>query len=286
MCTRLHSAGLLAFASVLLLLSPVMARPHPHLHYGDGFSIDLDEPYDRVLQVIKAVTEDGIIRGTSEYRGTSELEGASPAKTCSAFKTPPAPGTVLYKVRAQTIAPEHFYDSNDMGTLAVRYVLKALSPKTTRLTIDAIFQEDNHHHFHPSDGTVENAEFLAISDEIKNIEDREAKQRQDAANAEQATKLSHLQAELDQEREQLKAVNAEEQELQNKIQALQAGKPAHVRTASADLKAEPYNQSKTLQLLSQGAAVTVLLQTRSWYRVQAANGEQGWVYRLMVEVGQ
>jgi SH3-like domain-containing protein len=91
---------------------------------------------------------------------------------------------------------------------------------------------------------------------------------------------------LDQEREQLKAVNAEEQELQNKIQALQAGKPAHVRTASADLKAEPYNQSKTLQLLSQGAAVTVLLQTRSWYRVQAANGEQGWVYRLMVEVGQ
>jgi hypothetical protein len=286
MSTRLGRAGLLVAASVLLGLTPGIARSHPHLHYGEGFSIDLDEPYDRVLQVIQAVSEDGIIRGSSEYRGTSELEGASPAKTCSAFKTPPAPGTVLYKVRAQTIAPEHFYDSNDMGTLAVRYVVNALGPKTTRLIIDAVFQEDNHHHFHSSDGTVENAEFLAISDEIRDIEDREAKQRQDAASAEQAQKLSQLQAELDQEREQLKAVNAKEQELQNKIQALQAGKPGHIRTASADLKVEPYNQSKTLQLLSQGDVVTVLQQTRSWYRVQVASGEQGWVYRLMLEVGQ
>jgi hypothetical protein len=286
MSHRLCRAGLLVTACVLLSLTPSIARSRSHQHFGDGFSIDLDEPYDRVLQVIQAVTEDGVIRGTSEYRGTSELLGASPAKTSSAFKKPPAPGTVLYKVRAQTIAPDHFYDSNDIGTVAVRYVVKALGPKSTRLTIDAVFQQDNRHHYHASDGTVENAEFLAISDEIKDINDREVKQRQDAANAEQAQKLSELQGQLDQEREQLKAVAAKEQELQNKIQALQAGKPGHARTASADLKAEPYNQSKTLQLLWQGEEVTVLRQTRSWYRVQVASGERGWVYRVMLEVAQ
>jgi SH3-like domain-containing protein len=98
--------------------------------------------------------------------------------------------------------------------------------------------------------------------------------------------LNRLQAELDHEQEQLKAVNARQQEVLNRIQSLQAGVPGHVRTASADLKAQPYNQSRTLQLLSQGTAVTVLLQTRSWYLIQAPSGDQGWVYRLMLEVGQ
>jgi SH3-like domain-containing protein len=131
---------------------------------------------------------------------------------------------------------------------------------------------------------VETAEFLAISDQIKDRHDREAKEKQDAQYAAQEKKMAELLSQLDQARADLKTVNAKEQDLARKVHAVSGGKPGRVKTAGADLKAEPYNQSKTLKSLSQGDAVTVLLETRSWYRVQAASGEQGWVYRLMLEV--
>lgn len=287
MMKGVRSASLFALLAFSLLTPlSLSAASHKAEHYGDGFSIDLDEPYDRVLQVLKSVSEDGVIRGSSEYRGTAELYGAVPGTSSKAFHTPPAPGTVLYKVRTNTLAPEHFFQSNDVGTVTVRYVVKALGPKSTRLTIDAIFQEDSHHHYHPSDGTVENAEFLAISDEIKDIDDKEAKDKQDAAYAAEEKKMADLLAQLDQARADLKTAKAKEQEIARKVQAISGGKPGQVRTASADLKAEPYVESKTLGSLSQGDPVTVLLETRSWYRVQSATGQQGWVYRLLLEVPQ
>jgi len=269
---------------VVLLISALTASAADKSHYGDGFTIDLDESYDRVLQVVKQVSEDGVIRGSSEYKGTAELYGASPGTSTNVFRTRPAPGTVLYKIRKETIAPDHFYQSNDVGTVAVRYVVKALGPKSTRLTIDAIFQEDSHHHYHPSDGTVENAEFLAISDEIKDINDREVKAKQDAFYAAEAQKMADLLAQLDQARAALKVSTAKEQDLAKKVNAVSGGKPGRVKTAGTDLKALPYNESKTVASLAQGESVSVLAQTRSWYRVQAADGKQGWVYRLMLEV--
>ena len=272
---------------ILLVLAAARFAPaRDTTHYGDGFTIDLDESYDRVLLVVKRVVDDGVVRGTSEYKGSAEIYGAAPGTESNAFRTAPAPGTVLYKIRKDTIAPEHFYQSNDVGTLAVRYVVKALGPNSTRLNIDAIFQEDSHHHYHPSDGTVENAEFLAISDQIKDIDDKEAKDKQDALYAVEEKKMVALLAQLDQARAELKTADAKERELSKKVSAVSGGKPGRVKTATADLKAQPYNESKTVGSLSQGDAVTVLTQTRSWYRVQAAGGTQGWVYRLMLEVPQ
>lgn len=269
---------------LVVLVAARLAPARDTTHYGSGFTIDLDEPYARVLQVIKAVSEDGVVRGTSEYKGSAEIYGAAPGTESHAFRTPPAPGTVIYKIRKDTIAPEHFYQSNDVGTLAVRYVVQALGPNSTRLNIDAIFQEDSHHHYHPSDGTVENAEFLAISDEIKDIDDKEAKDKLDAQYAVEEKKIAGLLTELDQARADLKTSDAKEKELSRKVSAVSGGKPGRVKTAAADLKAQPYNESKTVGSLSQGDAVTVLVQTRSWYRVRAASGVQGWVYRLMLEV--
>lgn len=280
---------LLRSAAVILCLAllpsfATYAGTREASHYGDGFTIDLDEPYDRVLQVVKNLLEDGLIRGTSEYKGTAELYGAVPGTGSTAFHTPPAPGTVFYKVRKDTLAPEHFYQSNDVGTVTVRYVIKALGPQSTRLTIDAIFQEDSHHHYHPSDGTVENAEFLAISDDIKDADDKEAKQKQEAEYAVEEKRMVDLLAQLDQARADLKAAKAKEEDLAKKVRSVSSGKPGQVKTATADLKAEPYNESKTLGLLAQGDSVTVLLEIRSWYRVQTNKGQQGWVYRLMLEV--
>jgi hypothetical protein len=47
-----------------ILLSFFSAHARKHEHYGEGFSIDLPEPYDLVLGTVREVVNDGVIRGT------------------------------------------------------------------------------------------------------------------------------------------------------------------------------------------------------------------------------
>jgi len=60
-------------------------------------------------------------------------------------------------VRTQAIDPRNFKDTNDVGTLAVRYVVMPQGEKNTVLRIDALFEEDFRRTVHKSDGSVENA---------------------------------------------------------------------------------------------------------------------------------
>ena len=270
--------------SVLLPLNQGHARKHEH--FGEGFSIDLNQPYEEVLKVVQEVTEDGIIRGTFEYRGSHELDGAKSAKTPRAFQNWNGGGTVLYKERPDTLAPANFYATGDMGTVVVRYIVQAMGSNTTRLRIDALFDVDTHHGTHPSDGQVESKEFEAIASRIDDLEGQEKKHREEAALEQQMQKVQELQAELDRESARLSALGTKEKQLLKQVQEQRGGVAAQVRTASADLKATPYNQSKTLRLLSQGEEVIVLLRIPGWYRVQTGKGEQGWIYALMLEVAR
>jgi hypothetical protein len=170
------------------------------------------------------------------------------------------------------------------GTVAVRYVVKSAGPNVTSLHIDAVFEEDDRRRPHPSEGGVESSEFAAVTDKIKELDDQEAASRVQAVRQQQEQKMEELEAELRRENAQLETLTAKEKDLQQQLQTPPGSAPARVRTASADLKAEPYNQSRTLQLLTQGETVTILRRTPNWYRVRASNGEEGWVYRLMLEV--
>src|SRR5207247_3679386 len=78
------------------------------------------------------------------------------------------PYTTLFR------SPEHFYQSNDEGTVAVRYIVQALTPSGTRLRIDAVFVEASLRRRHASDGQVENSEFEAVSAKMQDIEDRKS----------------------------------------------------------------------------------------------------------------
>jgi hypothetical protein len=285
MSIRRRTASWLILGSVLLSLTAGNARKRQH--WGEGFSVDLDQPYDQVLSIVQQVTNDGIIRGTYQYKGTNQLDGAESARTSSAFPKWTGAGTVLYKVRPNTLAPEHFYQSGDKGTVVVRYIVQPAGPNSTQLRIDAIFQEDDRHHSHASDGLVESNEFEAIAAKIKEQQDVAARQREEEDQKKHQQRVEELQAELDRENATLAAAKEKEQQLQSKLQVSSPGnRTARVRTSSAELKVAPYNQSETLHALSQGDTVTVLSQTRAWYRVQAPNGQQGWVYQLMLEVAQ
>ena len=253
---------------------------------GNGLSVEINHPVEQVLRIVREVVADGFIRGTSQYKDSAQLEGAVTANSSSVFKPWAQDGTVLYKVRPHTLSPDHFDESGDEGTVVVRYIVQSIGPNTTRLRIDAVFQESARRTIHPSDGTPENGEFLAIEAKIKDVEEKEAQSQREAGMARQVEQVEKLQATLDQESAELNTIKARQAEVQQQIQASQRNKAAHIRTLTADLKASPYNQSRTLQALSQGDTVTILRQTSNWCEVIAPNGDQGWIYRLMIEVIQ
>src|SRR5215475_2938415 len=139
-----------------------------------SFSIDLDKPFSDVLAIVDEVAHSGSIKGTFEYRGDEQLSGALFTEKSSLFSAWTEPGKVFYKVRAKALSPSHFLNSNDVGTVAVRYVVQERGPNSTRLFIDAVFVENARHHGHPSDGYVETCEFGEIGKRLKDREQLQA----------------------------------------------------------------------------------------------------------------
>jgi hypothetical protein len=139
-----------------------------------SFSIDLDKPFNEVLAIVDEVARSGSIKGTFEYRGDEQLGGAQFAEKSSLFAAWTEPGKVFYKIRTKALSPSHFLNSNDVGTVAVRYVVQERGPNSTRLFIDAVYIENARHHGHPSDGYVETCEFGEIG---KLLKDREQLQK-------------------------------------------------------------------------------------------------------------
>jgi hypothetical protein len=272
--------GVMLLASALWLI-PLDARKHQR--FGEELSVDMEATYDRLAKVVQEVCEDATIRGTWQYKGTTELDAATASKSARGFEPWKGQGVVLYKVRTGALAPEHFYESADQGTVAVRYIVEPAGANLSHLRIQAVFVPDDGHRLHPSDGAVENAEFAEISRKLQEQDDQERKKKEEAAAKQQEMKSDELRRQLERDRAELNATLARQQQLEKELQSLQRGGPARIRTASADLKAAPYNQSKTVRLLSRDENVTVVQRTQNWYRVQTASGEQGWVYRLMVE---
>src|SRR5215469_7121235 len=135
-----------------------------------SFTIDVDKSYDEVVKVVEDVARGSIIRGTFEYAGDEQLEGAQFAENSHFFAPWSGGGKVFFKVRDKTLAPKHFINSNDVGTVAVRYVVQQNGPNSTRLTIDAVFVENGGHHSHPSDGYVETCEFAEIGKRLKGFD--------------------------------------------------------------------------------------------------------------------
>ena len=269
---------------VALGLTPLHARKHQH--WGEELSVDMEVPFDRQTKIVQAVSEDAVIRGTWQYRGTTELDAATASKTAPGFVPWKGQGVVLYKVRLGTLAPQHFYESSDQGTVAVRYIVEPAGANLAHLRIQAVFAPEDGHRLHPSDGAVENAEFAEISRKLEDQQDQERKQGEDAVRKQQEIKTDELRAELERDRAELNAVTAKREQLESELRGLEKGGSGRIRTASADLKAAPYNQSKTIRQLSRDQVVTVIERTKNWYRVQIGSGDQGWVYRLMVEVAQ
>jgi hypothetical protein len=174
---RLHlhlSQELRLIVALLPLLAagamPAHAREKDVLAYGEGLIVNIPLPEPEVADVVEEEVQNTIIRGTKEYNKDEYVAGAAAAISTPVFPKWTENGKVFYKVRKQALDPRNFKDGSDVGTLAVRYVVKPQGDKNTVLRIDAIFVEDFRHVAHASNGSVESAEYKDIQDRLASIE--------------------------------------------------------------------------------------------------------------------
>ena len=175
---------------VLFSAIQLAARDKDALQYGAGLIVNVPFSEREVTQVVQDVIQDGIIRGSKEYNKDEYVMGATAVSTTRVFPEK-VDGKVFYKVRLKALDPRNFRDSGDSGTLAVRYIVQPQGPDHTVLRIDARFVEDFRRISHPSNGSVEGAEYKDIHDRLDSIalmksETAEAEKEKQAAREKMA----------------------------------------------------------------------------------------------------
>lgn len=305
------------FLFFLSALLPAAARTKDKVSYGEGLIVNIPMPVAQVEIVVEDVAGNGIIRGTKEYNKDQYVSGAQLAHTPHVFPPWTEAGNVLYKVRTEAIDPVNFKDTNDVGTLEVRYVLQPQGQKNTVLRIDALFQEEFRHAVHQSNGSVETAEYKDIREHLDSIE---VMQRQDAeARLERQEKLaqkqnrkppgdsssssaqptaqnppeatdsssssSHVEVPYSAEVASNPDPSGEKQPLtlEQQVKELRRQVERVVKSPGAPLKSAPFHTANTLQLLGTGTEVLIVINTAYWYGVETHDGQHGWMMRDELE---
>ena len=313
-----RAAGRILLLCLLFAMAlPLAGRTKDKLTYGEGLVVNIAMRESEVEQVVQDVTENGIIRGTKEYNKDEFVSGAKPATTSPVFPPWKEGGKVFYKVREQAIDPRNFKDSGDVGTLVVRYVVIAQG-KNTLLRIDALFEEAFRHTLHQSDGSVESNEYKDIREHLdaielmktQNVEAAEeraeilakkqelvARTNNDSPAAKPPSTSSsqpvpqNLEspadppppAEATQPAEQPVATTPG-QTLEDHVKELRKQVERLVKSPGAPLKSAPFHTASTLQLLSTGAEVLIVISTPYWYGVETHDGQHGWMMREQLEL--
>jgi hypothetical protein len=291
----------LILISVLAPL-PLFAREKDAVDYGAGLIVNVPFPESEVAQVVEDVAQNGIIRGTKEYNKDEYVSGASAARSTRAFKEWTEGGKVFYKVRLKALDPRNFKDSSDLGTLAVRYVVQPQGDKNTVLHINAVFVEDFRHVSHPSNGSVESAEYKDIHDHLDAIESMKVqtaeaeKEKQERARATPATVsavTSEKQSAPADPPPTVTAANADAvlatsespvQTLEQRVHDLRQQVERQVKAPGAALKSAPFHTASTLQSLPPGTEVLIVVSTPYWLGVETHDGQHGWILRDELEL--
>lgn len=239
---------------------------------------------DEVRQAVQFVVHDQVIHGTLIFDKEPILNGAEAVGSTPLFEPWQGPGDVYFKIRKNAIAPRHFLDSGDQGTIAVRFVLIPIDANRTRVKIDAIYQETAHRVFHPSDGTVEKSEMKEIKDQLETLQEAAALAA-DARRRETSAELVRQSLIRQREDETTRIGNAQssQKDLEEQINALHHELERRVKSPGADLKAAPFQSAATLRTLSAFSDVVVLIVTPHWLGVETPEGQRGWLPQELLE---
>jgi hypothetical protein len=296
------------FLAISLIASPLHGREKNVLQYGAGLIVNVPLPEPEVAQVVQDVAQNTIIRGTKEYNKDEFVSGAVAATATPVFPAWQEGGKVFYKVRQQALNPLNFRNSNDVGTLAVRYVVQPQGDKNTVLRIDALFVEDFRHAVHQSNGSVESSEYKDIQDRLQaaellkkeTAEALEAKQEHEAKQkfglGSDKTLLSTpppaaAQPAADGTSPPNSAAAAPSPSwtndsgvpLEQHVADLRRELERLVKAPGAPLKSAPFHTASTMKSLDAGTEVLILILTPYWYGVETHDGQHGWLRRDQLE---
>ena len=275
--TRL-AAGLTITILCLLSGTTQLYASKDHPAPNPGFVTEFAASIEDVLQALQEVLQDQTIHGTQVFDREPTLTGAVIVQSTPLFAPWKSEGKVFYKIRTNAIAPRHFQESADEGTIAVRYVVTSVSPERTRLRIDAVFVETAHRAVHASDGTVESSEYKVIQDHLQAIQFAE----QEAADAQRRRESMDLARQTfirqrEDETALLAAAQASVQDLGQRINSLRHEVERRIKAPGASLKAAPFRSAADVANLAAYTEVVIVIVTPRWYGVETPNGQRGWL---------
>jgi hypothetical protein len=272
-----------AAISTLMLLLPVAGISKETLT-TPGLVREFFGSLEEVRQAVQSVVHDQVIHGTLIFDKEPTLTGAEAVDSTPLFDPWQGPGDVYFKIRKNAIAPRHFLESGDQGTIAVRFVLIPVDANRTRVKIDAIYRETAHRIFHPSDGTVEKSEMKEIKDQLETLQEAAA-QAADARRRQTSAELVHQSLIRQREDETARFNNAQsaQKDLEQQVSALHHELERRVKSPGADLKAAPFQSAATLNTLSAFTDVVILIVTPHWLGVETPDGQRGWLPQERLE---
>jgi hypothetical protein len=264
--------------------APSAASPQDNAPISAGFVMELSATEADVLQVVKSVAEDSIVHGTYVYENEKTLRGAVSAGNSAFFRRWQGPGHVFYKILAGAVAPRHFKNSSDVGTITVRYVVQGVNQERARVRIDAVFVEDGGHKTHGSDGTVESSEFREIQERLQQVQlsEQQAAEAQKKRQDEEVERGGLLR-QREEEATRLAATESSIRELEQRIHDLRHDLEVRIRNEGTELKSAPFHGAAKMESLGAGAEAVVLIITPYWYGVETSEGHRGWVRHDQVE---
>jgi hypothetical protein len=248
-----------------------------------GFNGSLDAPEPDVLKAVQLIVNDQIVYGTYSYEKEKQLKGAKPVSSVNVFGDEVADGKVFFKVLENVLAPRHFKETADLGTIYLRYIVQGTGPGTTAIHIDAVYVEKNRRRRHESDGTVEQSEFQAIKDRLEKMQ---TDQRVSVDRAERdsiATPAAPEGSGRENTPEPVGKVVSSAEELEKRVAELRHRAEIRTVAGGAALKSAPYRTAATLESLPAQADLLVVVLTKYWYGVETVDGHRGWVHRSQVE---
>ena len=269
----------------LLLFTTVPAVSLSGNPARQSLEAQFDVPEADLLRAVQEVVGDPIIHGTQQYAKEKLLYGAHPAESSSAFRGQQVDGKIFYKVAENVLSPRFFQDSNDLGTITVRYLVRAINPTSTAVQIDAVFVENDHRRVHQSEGVVESAEFAEIQ------------KRLDALNLprkevhEERKKLDQLQAEdtalasaSSPATGSAGAANSAAEDLERRVATLRRQAERRVKDSGTPLKSAPFRSATTIAALPAQTEVLIVVITPYWYGVETQDGRRGWIHHSQLEM--
>jgi hypothetical protein len=249
----------------------------------EGFNGSLDAPEAEVLQAVHLIVNDPVVYGTYSYEKEKQLKGAKPASSVRVFGDDPDQGKVFFKVLENVLAPRHFKETADLGTIYLRYIVQGTGPATTAIHVDAIYVEKNRRRRHESDGAVEESEFQAIKDRLEKMQAEQKAVNEMAGNdSSAAPTTAEGSAGANVPEPMSKGISSAE-ELEKRVAELRHRAEMRTAAGGAALKSAPYRTAATLQSLPAQAELLVVVLTKYWYGVETTDGRRGWVHRSQAE---